>query len=194
MLAVQESKGSGERDSKKKKFTTFCVSLKTLANLLFQRCFTSCRTRDRTTQRPWVPVWGRLAWTAPNLWIIAAQRWFNIKLANGGAYAATATCAAYQINDLPGWNWLRTRIQRKSRWLKFNQHQEPLQQESHFRIDLPIWGVCRNTDEQVHLGACEEINRILYMGERWGKGGVTHQVIYQLCLKTLSAASRRTLV
>lgn len=60
-------------------------------------------------------------------------------------------------------------------------------------IDLPIWGVCWNTDEQVHLGACEEINNNITRG---GVGvGVTHWVIHQPCLKkSLSAASRLTLV
>lgn len=109
-------------------------------------------------------VWGWRAWAAANLWLIAAHSWFDIRLANGGADADAATCAAYQINDVPRQNWLGTRIQRKSRRLKFNQHQEPLQQESYLRIDLPIWGVCRNTDEQVHLRACEKINNNIIRG------------------------------
>lgn len=115
-------------------------------------------------------VWGQRARAAPNLWLIAAHSWLDIRLANGGEDTDAETCAAYQINEVPGRNWLGTRIQRKSRQLKFNQHQEPLQQESHLRIDLPIWGVCRNTDEQVHLRACEEINNNIIRGRAVGEG------------------------
>lgn len=114
-------------------------------------------------------VWGRRARAAPYLWLIAAHSWFNIRLANAYADGDAAARAAYQINGVPGRNWSGTTIQRKSLRLIFNQHQEPLQQESHLRIDLPIWGACRNTDEPVHLWACEEINNNIIRGgaEGW---------------------------
>lgn len=172
MLAEQESKGGWRkretvRKQKKTKqncttFYNFLRLLKTLSVLLCSR-----RQSSRTAQKQpkgshclpaHTSVWGRRARAAPYLWLIAAHSWFDIRLANARADADAAARAAYQINGVPGWNWLGTRIQRKSRRLKFNQHQEPLQQESHLRIDLPIWGACRNTDEPVHLWACEKIN------------------------------------
>lgn len=157
MLAEQESKGGWiKRETVRNKCTTFhnfLRLLKTLGVLLCSRRLSSRASRRtaRKTEQPkgreclsaHASVWGRRARAAPYLWIIAAHSWFDIRLANACADADAAARAAYQINGVPGRNWLGTRIQRKGRRLKFNQHQEPLQQESHLRIDLQIWGVCR---------------------------------------------------
>lgn len=206
MLAEQESKGGWiKRETVRNKCTTFhnfLRLLKTLGVLLCSRRLSS-RASHRTARKTEQPkgreclsahtsVWGRRARAAPYLWIIAAHSWFDIRLANACADADAAARAAYQINGVPGRNWLGTRIQRKSRRLEFNQHQEPLQQESHLRIDLQIWGVCRNTDEPVHLWACEEINNNIIHGGAEGDdaSGDSSAALK----KSLSAASRLTLV